>query len=76
MLEQKVIDSGNRELVCTERPLVTAEKAAQLLGVSKVWLYRLDAATPGVYRLGRAKRFDPDALKAWARSQAEGSNQR
>ncbi len=53
-----------------DRPLFNANKAAQLLDVSKMWLYRLPPETPGVYRLGRAKRFDPEALKAWARGKA------
>ncbi len=51
----------------TERPLFKADKTAQLLDVSKMWLYRLPPETPGVYCLGRSKRFDPEALKTWAR---------
>lgn len=53
-----------------ERPLFNAERTADLLSVSKVWLYRLPPDTPGVFCLGRSKRFDPDALKAWARGEA------
>ena len=54
----------------TERPLFKADKTAQLLDVSKMWLYRLPPDTPGVYCLGRSKRFDPEALKTWARGKA------
>jgi len=54
----------------TERALCNAERTAELLGVSKVWLYRLPLDTPGVFCLGRSKRFDPETLKAWARGKA------
>ena len=57
----------------TERALFNANRTAELLSVSKVWLYRLPLDTPGVFCLGRSKRFDPDALKAWARGKATGA---
>lgn len=52
------------------RPLLDVNGAAKLLSVSRIWLYRLPSDTPGVYCFGRTKRFDPEALKSWARGKA------
>lgn len=52
--------------------LETIHEALRVLKVSKSFLYRLPPDTPGVYVLGRSKRFCVEELQAWARSQAEG----
>ena len=52
-----------------ESPAKRLEKvreAAKALQVSKEYLYKLPAETPGVYGFGRAKRFDIEELRAWA----------
>ena len=46
--------------------LEKADKAAKALKVSKIYLYRLPPETPGVFRFGRAKRFDVEVLRNWA----------
>jgi hypothetical protein len=50
--------------------------AAKALEVSKTFLYKLPPGTPGVYRFGRAVRYDVEELRAWASAQAkaEGTN--
>ena len=48
--------------------LLNAMRAATRLGVSRQFLYRLPKRTPGVYRFGRALRFDIQRLNEvrWA----------
>lgn len=50
--------------------LVGVDVAARALGVSKTFLYKLPKGTPGIHRLGRAARFDVEALRSWGRQQA------
>jgi len=54
-------------------PLLTAEQAAELLGVPKTWVLAEARADriPHV-RLGRYVRFDADALRAWWQTLARG----
>ena len=48
--------------------LLNVSQAAQVLGCSKHFLYRkAETGQVPVYRLGKALRFDPDELRAWAR---------
>jgi hypothetical protein len=49
-----------------QNALLNATGAATRLGVSRGFLYRLPKSTPGVYKFGRALRFDIRRLKAWA----------
>jgi hypothetical protein len=49
----------------------TIEEAQRVLKVSRSFLYRLPPDTPGVYVLGRSKRFCVEEIQAWARKQAE-----
>jgi hypothetical protein len=58
--------------MATFEGLETIDEARRALKVSRSYLYRLSADTPGVYVLGRAKRFCVEELRAWARRQAEG----
>ena len=46
--------------------------AARALRVSKTLLYKLPPGTPGVYRFGRAVRYDVEELRAWAAGEAKG----
>ena len=46
--------------------LVNVAKAAQELGVSRFFLYKLPKGTPGIYRFGNALRFDVSELRQWA----------
>ncbi len=55
--------------------LKKAGDAASLLGVSKMFLYRLPKEVPGVYRFGRAVRYDVEELRAWAGSTGAGNEQ-
>jgi excisionase family DNA binding protein len=58
--------------------LVKAEIAAQAMGLSKYFLYRLAAKgeIPS-YRAGKAIRFDIDELRAWMRTQqSDDGNER
>jgi hypothetical protein len=45
---------------------VKVDQAKKELGVSREFLYKLPLTTPGVHKLGRAKRFDVEKLKEWA----------
>ncbi|WP_447985041.1 hypothetical protein [Nitrospira sp. Nam74] len=45
---------------------VKVDEATKRLSVSREFLYKLPLSTPGVHKLGRAKRFDVEQLKAWA----------
>lgn len=47
--------------------LVDAATAAEALGVSKSFLFRLPKTTPGVFKFGTAVRFDVAVLRGWAR---------
>lgn len=47
--------------------LATVREAIEVLKVSKEFLYKLPKDTPGVYRFGRAIRFNIEELKDWAR---------
>ena len=48
--------------------LLNVSQVAQVLGCSKHFLYRkAETGQVPVYRLGKALRFDPDELRAWAR---------
>ena len=49
--------------------LLTAQQAAQQLGVSKHWLYRHAATLPFTVRLGRAVRFSAVGLQTYLDSQ-------
>ena len=49
--------------------LLTAQQAAQQLGVSKHWLYRHAATLPFTVRLGRSVRFSAVGLQAYLDSQ-------
>ena len=52
--------------------LLNVKQAAQALGCSKHFLYRkVETGQVPVYRLGRAVRFDPEELRAWAQQQAK-----
>lgn len=62
------------------RTLETLEESKTLEGidvarsplkVSRSFLYRLPPDTPGIYVLGRSKRFCIEELQAWARQQAK-----
>lgn len=53
-----------------EPKLDVVEDAAAKLSVSRNWLYRLPPDTPGVYSLGRAKRFNVKEILAWAKSRS------
>ena len=54
------------------RTFDTIQEAQRALKVSRSFLYRLPPETPGVYVLGRSKRFCVEELQAWAWKQAEG----
>ena len=47
-----------------------ADDARKSLKMSRSTLYRLPDSTPGIYRIGRAKRFCVAELMTWARQQA------
>jgi len=47
------------------------EVAAQELGMSKYWIYRLPKDTPGLYQYGRALRVNVEELREWAKEQAK-----
>lgn len=51
--------------------LVSVNEAAQALGVSREYLYRLPPGTPGLHRFGRAIRIQIDELKEWGRRAME-----
>ena len=58
--------------------LLRADEVAKLLGVSREFIYKkAEARVIPAYRLGRALRFDPEELLAWARTQnaAKDENQ-
>jgi hypothetical protein len=55
--------------------LLKVQKAARALGVSKTFLYKLPRATPGIYRFGRAVRYDIEKLREWAAAQARGEGE-
>jgi hypothetical protein len=59
------------EITEETRKLTGIEAARARLKVSRSFLYRLPNGTPGVYVLGRSKRFCVEELQAWARKQAE-----
>lgn len=52
--------------------LATIHGAMQALSLSREFLYHLPPGTKGVYRFGRALRFNLVELKEWARTQAAG----
>ncbi len=51
-------------------PFVTTDIAAQLVGLSKWYLYRNANKIPAAHRAGRALRWDTTQLKEWMRAQA------
>jgi hypothetical protein len=53
------------------KTLTGIDEARSRLNLSRSFLYRLPPDTPGVYVLGRSKRFCVEELQAWARKQAE-----
>jgi hypothetical protein len=53
------------------KTLTGIDEARSRLNLSRSFLYRLKSDTPGVYVLGRSKRFCIEELQAWARKQAE-----
>jgi excisionase family DNA binding protein len=57
--------------------LITADGAAERLGVKASWVLREARAgrIPHI-RMGRYVRFDPDELAAWCRSRQRGPVQR
>lgn len=51
-------------------PLVTIEKAADFLAVSRWWLYENgDALGVPCYRIGRTRKYILSELNRWARAQ-------
>ncbi len=48
-------------------PLVDVTTASRTLNVSKTKLYRLPLSTPGVYCVGKSKRFNLVELLQWAK---------
>jgi excisionase family DNA binding protein len=50
--------------------LVNVEEAAEALGVSPTFIYRLPSNTTGVYRFGKAVRLSIEELREWASRQA------
>lgn len=52
-------------------PDIKVREAAQELGVSKFYFYRLPKDTPGLYQYGRALRVNVEELRQWARGQAK-----
>ena len=55
------------------RELAKINRAVKELQVSREYLYRLPAGTPGVFKFGRSKRFDVEILKQSAAEQARKS---
>jgi hypothetical protein len=53
------------------KTLTGIDVARARLNVSRSFLYRLPAGTPGIYIFGRSKRFCVEELQVWARKQAE-----
>jgi hypothetical protein len=47
--------------------LVDVRAASKSLKISKTTLYRLPLSTPGVYCLGKSKRFNLAELLQWAK---------
>ncbi len=47
--------------------LVNIRTAARTLNVSRMFLYRLRPGTPGLYFIGRMRRFDISEIREWAR---------
>ena len=55
------------------RPLLNAEQAGALLNIGPKWvLAEARAGRIPHIRLGRAVRFDEDALRAWCETRVEG----
>ena len=63
-----ISDGGNEAAAIRSqrRQLVGIQRAHKELNLSREFLYRLPEGTPGVYKFGRAVRFDLDELRAWA----------
>lgn len=52
-------------------PMVTAEVVAELLGVSRTWVYRhADEDDLPYYRIGRERRFRLSEVESWIRANA------
>jgi excisionase family DNA binding protein len=57
--------------------MMTAREVAELLGVHENWVY--DQAASGElpsYKIGGARRFDPDELRGWIAEHREPKNDR
>lgn len=56
--------------------LVDVRTASKALGVSAIHLYRLPDYTPGIYRIGKCKRFNVCELREWARGRGKADVER
>jgi predicted DNA-binding transcriptional regulator AlpA len=63
------ITTQPREVFMSE--LIDVRSAAELLGLSRSYIYKLRGAAPGIYKFGRGLRINPRELASWARSEAE-----
>jgi hypothetical protein len=53
------------------KTLTGIDEARSRLNLSRSFLYRLPSNTPGIYVIGRCRRFCVEEIQAWARKQAE-----
>jgi excisionase family DNA binding protein len=60
--------------VTERRPLLTAAQLADLLGVTRRWVYlQVEEHQMPAYRIGeRALRFDPGAVQGWLETRKVG----
>src|SRR4030095_10292399 len=64
----RLIAADHDEPASTEDTLLTADQAAERLGVSKDWLFRRSRTLPFVVRLGRHLRFSNRGIDRYLRS--------
>jgi excisionase family DNA binding protein len=64
----RLIAVDRDELASAEETLLTVDKAAERLGVSKDWLFRRSRTLPFVVRLGRHLRFSSRGIERYLRN--------
>jgi len=64
----RLIAVDRDEVASAEETLLTVDKAAERLGVSKDWLFRRSRTLPFVVRLGRHLRFSSRGIERYLRN--------